>query len=239
MGKRTFIILALFAGCLMPDLIVEVKNLRPAFAQPETGPSWSTVNRIGVMPFVKGKYGTEMEESLNCTVCLLLNDPKDPAPDSDYILTRYTQKALEKRLGEKVIALRESIEAYERVLSNNLNDSPSALAQKLGTALHAEIMILGNVWKFRERIGGSRGVSEPAAVSFAIYMMEVDSGKLIWKGVFSETQSPLSENALKAKVFFKRGSRWLSADELASFGVSEIFLKFPPEGPPSHPTQDQ
>ena len=223
----------------MPDLLGDVKILRLGFAQPEMGPSWSTVNRIGVMPFVKGKYGTEMEESLSCTVCLLLNDPKDLAPDSDYILTRYTQKALEKRLGEKVIPLQEAMEAYERIPRDDLNDSPKTLAQKLGTALHAELMILGNVWKYRERIGGSRGVSEPASVSFAIYMIEIDSGELIWKGVFSETQSPLSENTLKAKVFFERGSRWLSADELASFGVNEVFLKFPHDGHPSQPSQDQ
>ena len=239
MGKRTFIILALLAGYLLPDLIVDVKIHRLGFAQQEMGPSWSSVNRIGVMPFVKGKYGTEMEESLSCTVCLLLNDPKDLAPDSDYILTLYTQKALEKSLGKKVISLQEATEAYERIPKDDLNDSPRALAQKLGTALHAELMILGNVWKFRERVGGSRGVSQPASVSFAIYMMEIDSGKLIWKGVFSETQSPLSENTLNVKVFLERGSRWLSADELASYGVNEVFLKFPHEGHPSEPSQDQ
>ena len=218
----------------MPDPLIDVKILHLGFAQPETSRSWRTVNRIGLMPFIKGKYGAEMEESLSCTVCLLLNDPRDLDPDSDFILTHYTQKALEKRLGEKVIPLQESMDAYKRISRDDLNDSPRTLAQRLGTALHAEIMILGNVWKFRDRVGGSRSVSQPASVSFAIYMIEVDSGKLLWKELFSETQSSLSENTLKAKTFFERGSRWLSADELASFGVNEIFLKFP-QGP--HPPQ--
>ena len=239
MGKRTFIILAFLAGCLMPDPLIDVKIIRLGFAQTEVGPDWSTVNRIGLMPFIKGKYGAEMEESLSCTVCLLLNDPKDLEPDSDFILTRDAQKALEKRLGAKVIPLQECMDAYERISRDDLDDSPRTLAQKLGTSLHAEIMIMGNVWKFRDRLGGSRAVSQPASVSFAIYMIKVDGGKLLWKEVFSETQSSLSENALKAKLFFERGSRWLSADELAAFGVNEIFLKFPQGPHPSQPSQDQ
>ncbi len=233
------IILAFLAGCLIPDALIDVKIIRPGFAQPETGPSWSTVNRIGLMPFVKGKYGAQMEESLSCTVCLLLNDPRDLEPDSGFILTRYTQKALEKRLREKVVPLQESIETQARLQGDDFNDSPKTLAQKLGAALHAELMILGNVWKYRERVGGSRGVSQPASVSFAIYMIEVDSGKLLWKEVFSETQSSLSENTLKFKVFLERGSRWLSADELASFGVNEVFLKFPHGNLPSQPSHDE
>ena len=191
------------------------------------------------MPFVKGKYGAQMEESLNCTVCLLLNDPRDLEPDSDFILTRYTQKALEKRLGEKVVPLQEAMEVHERIPRDDFNDSPKTLAQKLGSALHAELMILGNVWKYRERVGGSRGVSQPASVSFAIYMIEVDSGKLLWKEVFSETQSSLAENTLNFKIFFKRGSRWLSADELASYGVNEVFMKFPYGNLPSQASQDK
>jgi hypothetical protein len=29
------------------------------------------------------------------------------------------------------------------------------------------------------------------------------------------------------KVLLKKGARWLSADELASYGVEEVFKKFP------------
>ena len=227
MGKRAIIILILLAGWLIMGLLIDGTIPRPALAQPETGPSWGSVESIGVMPFVKGKYGAEITESLSCTVCLLLNDPKDLVPDSDFNLTLYTQKALQKRLGEKVIALEQSANAYERIPKDDLKDSPRSLAQRLGEALSADLMILGNVWKYRERVGGSQGISQSASVSFAIYMIEVPSGKLIWKEVFSETQRSLAENTLRARTFFKRGSKWLSADELASFGVNEIFQKFP------------
>jgi hypothetical protein len=227
MEKRTIIILTLLAGRLILEPLFDDNIPRPGLAQQETGPSWGSVEKIGVMPFIKGKYGAEIDESLSCTVCLLLNHPKDLAPDSDFILTFNTQQALQERLGEKVIPLEQSADAYERIPRDDLKDSPRSLAQKLGQALNADLMIVGTVWKYRERVGGSRAISEPASVGFAIYMIEVTSGKLLWKEVFSETQRPLSENTLKARAFFERGSKWLSANELASFGVNEIFQKFP------------
>jgi len=227
MKKQTIIILTLLAGWLILGPYISGTTPRPGFAQPEQDPIWAPVERIGLMPFIKGRYGAEINESLSCTVCLLLNDPRDLAPDSDFILTQYTQKALQKRLGEKVITLEQSAEAYERIPRDDIKDTPRSLAKKLGEALDAELIIVGNVWKYRERVGGSRAISEAASVAFAIYIIEVTSGKLLWKEVFSETQRPLSENTLRARSFFERGSKWLSANELASFGVTEIFQKFP------------
>ncbi len=186
MEKRAIIILTFLVGWLILGSLINETTPRPGFAQPEQDPIWAPVERIGLMPFIKGRYGAEIDESLSCTVCLLLNDPKDLAPDSDFILTQYTQKALQKRLGEKVITLEQSEETYERIPRDDIKDSPRSLAKKLGKALNADLMIVGNVWKFRDRVGGSRAISEPASVAFAIYIIEVTSGKLLWKEVFSE-----------------------------------------------------
>jgi hypothetical protein len=227
MKKQTGIILTLIAGWLILGPLISETTPRPGFAQSEQDPIWAPVEKVGLMPFIKGRYGAEINESLSCTVCLLLNDPKDLAPDSDFILTQYTQKALQERLGEKVITLEESVEVYDRIPRDDTKDTPRSLAKKLGDALNADLIIVGNVWKYRDRVGGSRAISEPASVAFALYIIEVDSGKLLWKEVFSETQRPLSENTLRARSFFERGSKWLSANELASFGITEIFQKFP------------
>jgi hypothetical protein len=50
---------------------------------------------------------------------------------------------------------------------------------------------------------------------------------MLWKGRFEETQKSLSENILEAKSFFKKGAKWLTADDLALYGVKEIFRKYP------------
>jgi hypothetical protein len=88
-------------------------------------------------------------------------------------------------------------------------------------------MIVGTVWRYKERVGGALAVQSPASVAFAIYVIEVATGKTVWKAKFDETQRPLSENILEAKRFLKRGAKWLSANELAQYGVKEIFKGFP------------
>lgn len=225
--EKRIVILTLVTGWLIWGPLIHENVPRLSFAQQKPGAIWGPVEKIGLMPFIKGKYGPEIDESLSCTVCLLLNDPKDLDPDSDFILTRYTHKALQERLGEKVITLEQSVEFYEQIPKDHVKDSPRSLAKKLGKALNADHIIVGNVWRYRDRVGGSGAISEPASVAFAIYIVEVDTGKLLWKEVFSETQRPLSENTLKARSFFERGSKWLSAKELAAYGVTQIFQKFP------------
>ena len=70
-------------------------------------------------------------------------------------------------------------------------------------------------------------MKRPAAVSFAVYLIDVASGKMLWKAKFEETQRSLSENVLNTETFFKRKDEWLTAYELARFGVIEVFKTFP------------
>jgi curli biogenesis system outer membrane secretion channel CsgG len=101
------------------------------------------------------------------------------------------------------------------------------LAQRLGKALSANAMIVGSVWKYRDRRGGTRAVESPASVAFAVHLVDVETGSVLWSKDFAETQRSLSENILKAPAFFARGAKWLTADELARFGMEEIFKAFP------------
>jgi len=126
-----------------------------------------------------------------------------------------------------VVPLKTSTDAYNQIPKDDLNDTIQSLAQKLGRELNANLILTGNVWRYKDRVGGSRGVRSPSSVAFAIYLIDVASGKLLWKSAFSETQKSLSENVLEARSFFKKGAKWLSASELAQYGVNEVFEKFP------------
>jgi len=64
-------------------------------------------------------------------------------------------------------------------------------------------------------------------VGFALYLIEVSTGALLWSDSFSETQRSLSENLMVAKEFFDMGMRWLTADQLALYGVKELLKKLP------------
>ena len=49
----------------------------------------------------------------------------------------------------------------------------------------------------------------------------------LWSGQFDETQQPLSENVLSASRYPGGGSRWLTAEELATWGARETALTIP------------
>jgi hypothetical protein len=60
-----------------------------------------------------------------------------------------------------------------------------------------------------------------------IYLIGFSSGKTVWKAKFDETQLPMTEDIRGAKELLKKGVKWLSADELARYGINEILKKFP------------
>jgi hypothetical protein len=185
------------------------------------------VERIGAMPFFKGSYGSDITSSITCPVCDLTFDPENLTPDCDRVLTGFAQDLLEIRYGDKVIPALEVMRAYRQMPKDEFKDTPVDLTQRLGKALSANAMILGTVWRYRDRSGGARAVESPASVAFGIHLVDVETGGILWSQVFAETQRSLSENILRAPTFFARGAKWLTADELARFGMEEIFKAFP------------
>jgi hypothetical protein len=196
-------------------------------AQSQTGLTTVRVERIGVVPFLKGRHGSEIGETLECPLSQLYFNPERLSRDSDRSLTRYVHEALQKRHGEKVTSLEKALEAYGKISKDEAKDTLRTLAVKLGESLEANLMVAGTVWRYEERSGGPVGAFSPASVAFAVFLIDVASGKILWKGNFNETQRSLSENVLDTWAFIKKGAKWLSADELARYGVREVFKKFP------------
>ncbi|MDY6912673.1 MAG: nucleoid-structuring protein H-NS, partial [Chloroflexota bacterium] len=60
-----------------------------------------------------------------------------------------------------------------------------------------------------------------------IYLVEVATGKRLWRGKFDETQKTLSKDVIRGFKQLKMGARWLTADELARYGVKKVLKDFP------------
>jgi hypothetical protein len=88
-------------------------------------------------------------------------------------------------------------------------------------------MIVGTVWKYRDRVRDPMGPERGASVAFDMYLIEISGAKTMWKAKFDETQRPLTEDIRGSKVLLRKGAKWLSADELARYGVEEVFKRFP------------
>jgi len=198
-----------------------------AAAQSRAEPIKVQWEKIGVMPFFKGRRSADAGETLTCPICELSFKSDNVKEGADRALTHYVQETLEQRYPNKVIALDEVSGVYQEIPRDDAKDTPRSLAQKAGEALGADLMIVGTLWRYRERVRDPIGPGRGASVAFDMYLIEVSSGKTLWKARFDETQRPLTEDIRGAKVLIKKGARWLSADELAGYGVEDVFKKFP------------
>jgi hypothetical protein len=184
--------------------------------------SKAQLDRVGVVPFLKGRHPTNIGETLDCNLCNLVFNPKNVVPGAERTLTKYAHESMAARFGDRVILQSEISKVYHDLPIDEAKDTPLSIAKKIGESLGANLMILGTVWRYRERIGGPAGSTNPASVAFDLYLIDVSTGNLLWTGNFDETQRSLSENVLDVGAFFKRGGKWLTANELARFGMKEV-----------------
>lgn len=208
-------------------LLAEWSTAHRANGQPSSISSASRVERIAVMPFFKGISGYNAAEMLDSPASGLCFDYENIPSNAEQVISRHVQEALIDHHGTRVVRFRESKEVYDRMGKDETRDTPRFLARKMGKELNVSHIMIGTVWRYRERIGGSYGVERPASVAFAVYLIDVANGKLLWTEIFEETQRSLSENLLAAPSFLKRRGRWLSATELTEQGIEEIFARYP------------
>jgi uncharacterized Zn finger protein (UPF0148 family) len=217
----------MIAVWFIAGLMVDGYLVNSAAAQSRAEPINVQWEKIGVMPFFKGKRSTDTGETVTCPICELSFKSENIKDGAERAITSYVQEALKRRYKDKVIALDEVSRVYQEIPRDDTEDTPKSLAQKAGEALGADLMIVGNVWRYRERVRDEWESQKGASVAFEIYLIEVPSGKTVWRAKFDETQRSLTDNVLGAKLLLKKGAKWISADELARYGVDEVFKKFP------------
>ena len=85
-----------------------------------------------------------------------------------------------------------------------------------------DAVLLGTVTRWRDRSGERAGSERPASVAFRVSLHKAPDGERLWQAIFDETQPTVSANLFRVSRYPGRGTRWLSAAELARFGASEV-----------------
>jgi len=85
----------------------------------------------------------------------------------------------------------------------------------------ADAVLTGTVRRFVERDGTSTGVRHPASVWIVLELRD-QAGNPLWNGTYEETQPALSEDAGSFPRAWERGFRWVTAEDLASYGAREL-----------------
>jgi hypothetical protein len=113
-------------------------------------------------------------------------------------------------------------EADLTLVRNQTMDTPRKRAVRLGEALDAQAVMVGTVWKYRER-GALVDMPEgSASVGYALYLVDAKTGIRFWRGTFDGTQKALTQDVLGGLKHLEIRLRWLSAEELARYGVKPL-----------------
>jgi hypothetical protein len=101
------------------------------------------------------------------------------------------------------------------------------LAATLQREFGADAVLVGKLTRWVEREGGAAGSQRPASVGLQVDLYDVSEAQRLWRGEFDHTQRPLFENVLLTPRYPGGGMRWLTAEEFAQFGASELAAALP------------
>lgn len=137
-------------------------------------------------------------------------------------VTQLLWSRLKTRQGVAVLAPSEAA----KVLASPAAAQPSvgqSQAVTVARQLKADALLIGQVLVYQERVGGRFGANPPATVGFEAKVVAAD-GQVLWEGNYYERQRPMIEDMLG---FFERWGMFVTAEELATYGVEHMLLEFP------------
>ena len=101
------------------------------------------------------------------------------------------------------------------------------LLQIVGETLKADAILMGYIYRWREREGGDYAVENPASVAFDLHLIRSVDGRILWKSKYDKTQQSLTENLLDVGTFVKGGGKWMTVEKLAMIGLEKLVQEMP------------
>jgi hypothetical protein len=138
------------------------------------------------------------------------------------IVTQLLWSRLKGRQGITVLLPGEAAIALASQAPSQHSDGQSA-AMVVAKRLKADASLIGQVLVYQERVGGRFGASPAAAVGFEAKLIAAD-GQVLWEGNYYEKQRPMNEDVMG---FIQRRGMFVTAEELAAYGVEHMLKEFP------------
>jgi hypothetical protein len=106
-------------------------------------------------------------------------------------------------------------------LSAKISGNRIEMIKGIGRELKCDMILITMINRFHQRGGGEYATDNPASAAFALELVRVDDGQVMWRGTFDETQESLLSNLLSFGKAQSRGFKWVSVEELVRQGVHE------------------
>ena len=116
--------------------------------------------------------------------------------------------------------------------------SPLKMLQEVGKTFGADAVLIGQAYRWRDRVGSDFGVESPASVAFDLSLVRPSDGAILWRGNYDKTQKSLFENLFDLKTYIKSDGLWLTAKKLAKFGLDKLLEDMPGSPPKKKVVKD-
>lgn len=146
---------------------------------------------------------------------------------ADRLLTELLVDALQQRTALQTVPSREAYAVMDAVKSaGDSQQSALKVLAKTGRMLKADMVIQGYLYRFKDRVGADYSAESAASVAFDVYLIDCVEQKLVWSGYFDQTQQALTDDLRYIGTFFRRGGRWITAEEMAITAMDDMFKEF-------------
>lgn len=181
--------------------------------------------RIAVVPF-QTLIPQDGSSTVRCPICASVNSSGTIVKGAERIVEDIFTEKLKELKNAEMISSERAAGFYRRISADSLKQPFLKVLQKVGAELKADVIAVGFVYRYRERVGYDYSAERPASVAFEIHLISVKDGSSLWRGIYDETQKSLMENVFQVKSFVKGGGKWLTAREFSRLGVDEVFKTF-------------
>lgn len=202
MGVASWVVLV--AGCNPVPVHVAARTLAPLPV--------GTIRRIAVLPFTESPAVRAMHREVG-------QEPIIEAP-GDTVTTAMMDAMFRRPTWQIVDPLLRN-EAFRQLYGEVRAPTPDE-ARAVGELLAVDAVLRGQVSGFEERVGTGLAAERPARVVFAVELMRIPSGEVLWQAEYAETQQALSENLWNLGGFVRAGAKWVRARELAALGADQV-----------------
>ena len=183
--------------------------------------------RVLVLPFknMAWLYGEGVNVRSPLTGKVFMTGPA--AEGADRLLTEMLVDALRRQTRFQTVPSSEAPAVLDALQSNSdAQRSPLKTLAQTGRMLDADLVFQGYLYRFKNRVGKDYAAESAASVAFDLYLIDSRAQKVVWSAYFDETQQALTDDLLFMGTFFRRGARWITAEEMASEAMTDMFKGF-------------
>jgi len=218
-------------GFIFPLLCLIILSMSACKAQrivADVVPESFRMKRILILPFKNMSALRGENVSIRCALCGNVFTTGKVDEGAGDFLTEHLTSLLSKNTALQLVPPSQAQGVLSALLFKEKKELPELdLLVAIGRNLDADAVLLGRVYRFKERKGAKYSIESPASVAFDIDLVSVAEKRLIWNGNFDETQRSLSENLLKLGTFLKRKGQWITAESLSASGLEKVHQTFP------------